>query len=254
MSHSMLAAARLATGLLLFASAAVQAGPLRITTETSYPASYLEQGQLVGYGTEKVREILRRTGTAATFELQPWKRAYTLALADRDTCVYSTTRTPEREALFKWIGPIVETDWVMYARADRGYQLRSLDDARALTIGAYIGDVRGEFLEARGHKVAYVAHDESNPQKLMVGRIDLWATSSRFARLRLAQAGLAGKLVPVLTFNHTQLYLACNRGVPDELVAQMQAALAAMHADGTVKHIDERYQDHALAERKRSPR
>jgi polar amino acid transport system substrate-binding protein len=241
MSHSLPLAVRLAAGALLLASAAVQAERLQITTEMSYPATYMENGRIVGYGTDKVREILRRTGIEATIDMQPWKRAYTQALNQADTCVYSTTRTPEREALFKWIGPLVETDWVMYARADRHYQFKALEDTRHLSIGAYIGDVRGEFLEARGYKIAYVAHDESNPMKIMAGRIDLWATSTRFATLRLNQSGLAGKIVPVLVFNHAQLYLACNLAVSDSLMARMNAALAAMQADGTVKAIDQRY-------------
>ncbi len=232
----------LAAGMLALGFARAEPVRLQLTTETSYPGVYLEQGKVVGFGTEKVREIMRRTHIDYSIELLPWKRSYTLALTQPTTCVYSTTRTPERESLFKWVGPIVESDWVLYGRASQDYKLRTIDDARRMTIGVYIGDVRGDYLEARGFKVAYVANDDSNPRKLMVGRIDLWATSSRFAALRLRQTELTGKVVPLLTFNHAQLYLACNLAVPDKLVAEMNAALASMHADGTVRAIETHYE------------
>jgi len=46
----------------------------------------------------------------------------------------------------------------------------------------------------------------------------------------------------VLVFRQVDVYLACHRSVPDALVQKMNAALAAMHRDGTVRKIDQRYE------------
>jgi hypothetical protein len=54
-------------------------------------------------------------------------------------CIFSTARTPERDALFKWVGPTDEAEWVLLGRADHSFQLRSLEDARPLRIGTYNG-------------------------------------------------------------------------------------------------------------------
>jgi polar amino acid transport system substrate-binding protein len=228
--------------LLLLTAMEAGATRLFVTTEQAFPGAYMENGKLVGHGTEKVREIMRRTGIAADIEMMPWKRALTQAQTQNATCVYSTTRTPEREALFKWVGPLIETDWVLYGRSGRQYNIKTLDDARGLRIGVYNGDVRGDYLAARGYRIETVQNDDSNPKKILAGRIDLWATGPHFADEILARTGLEGQIVPVLTFNHVQLYLACNPSVPDALVEKMQAALTAMHADGTVRSINQKYE------------
>jgi polar amino acid transport system substrate-binding protein len=201
-----------------------------------------QQGtQVRGIGADTVREIMARAGIDHTIELLPWKRAYAAALERSDACVFSTTRTPERESLFKWIGPIGEADWVLMARADRKLRLNSLEDARGYRIGTYNGDARDQYLRARGFNVDPAPNDMLNPRKLMADRIDLWAASIRRGSTALSRMGYADKVAPVLVFNHIRTYLACNRAVPDTLTARMNATLEAMHRDGTVRRIVHRY-------------
>jgi polar amino acid transport system substrate-binding protein len=232
----------------LFAAACLQAHAqtapkLAITTETSAPYSMREGERLIGIGTDTVREIMARAGIAYTIDLLPWKRAYAAALDRPDTCVYSTTRTPEREASFKWIGPIGEADWVLMGRADRSFALRTLDDARAYRIGTYNGDARDSYLRTRGFDIDPAPDDLVNPRKLMMNRIDLWAASIQRGSVTLERLGYAGKVVPVLTFNRIRIYLACNRAVPDALVASMNEALGAMERDGSRRAIEHKYDD-----------
>jgi polar amino acid transport system substrate-binding protein len=214
---------------------------LAITAETTYPAVMTQAGRLTGHAAEKVHEILRRSGLDYSMATMPWKRAYTLAATQDATCVFMTTRTPEREALFHWIGPISQADWVLYGRADRSYDIKAVEQARGLRIGSYNGDSRGESLAQRGFVVDFVQNDESNPKKLMLDRIDLWVNSTRSSRPLLARLGLTGKVVPILTFNQAKLYLACNRALPEAVAARMHASLRAMEADGAYKAIEMRF-------------
>jgi polar amino acid transport system substrate-binding protein len=216
---------------------------LQLMTEMSAPYSMREGGRVVGISTDMVREILERSGVAYSIDVLPWKRAYTQALDRQDGCVYSTTRTPEREPLFKWIGPIGEADWVLMARADRKLNLQTLDDARPYRIGTYNGDARDVYLRERGFHVDPAPNDLTNPRKLMLGRIDLWAASTRRSGSTLERLGYAGKIVPVLVFNRIHIYLACNRAVPDELVTRMNGAVEAMERDGSARAILHRYDD-----------
>jgi polar amino acid transport system substrate-binding protein len=234
--------------LALPPSALATAPTLTITAETTYPAVMTDGGRVTGHAAEKVHEILRRAGFAYTMATMPWKRAYTLAATQDTTCVFMTTRTPERDALFHWIGPISQTDWVLYGRADRSYDIKTLEQARGLRIGSYHGDSRGEFLAARNMNVEFVQNDESNPKKLMLDRIDLWVNSTRSSRPLLARLGLAGKVVPILTFNQVKLYLACNRAMPQPWAARMNAAVHSMEVDGSYKAIELKFdylQDHS---------
>lgn len=235
----------LAAALLSTSCAAHGAAPvtLHLATEASAPYSMREGDRVIGIGTDMVRAILERSGIAYTIDVLPWKRAYTEALERNDGCVYSTTRTPEREPLFKWIGPIGEADWVLMARADRKLNLQTLDDARPYRIGTYNGDARDVYLRVRGFHVDPAPNDMTNPRKLMLGRIDLWAASTRHSDATLARLGYAGKIVPVLVFNRIHIYLACNRAVPDDLVTRMNGALEAMERDGSTRAIQHRYDD-----------
>jgi polar amino acid transport system substrate-binding protein len=239
--NTLIVAAALAFGCAV--SHAQQAPRLYLATEAAVPHSMLEGTRVIGIGADTVREIVKRAGIDYTIELLPWKRAYTAALERSDACVFSTTRTPERDPLFTWIGPIGEADWVLMARADSKLRLDSLDDARGYRIGTYNGDARDHYLRARGFKVDPAPNDRLNLRKLMAGRIDLWAASFRRGSATLARMGYGDKVVPVLVFNRIRVYLACNRGVPDELVARMNGALAAMEHDGTLQRIVHRYDD-----------
>lgn len=239
--HIIVIASLLACSAVHAAGQAPASPPLYITTEYSPPTSMQEGERLIGIATDKVREALSRSAIAYTMELLPWKRAYAAALTRPDACVYSTTRTPERERLFKWVGPTDEGEWVLLGRADRQYRLTTLEDARALRIGTYNGDARDEFLRARGFKVDPAPNDMINPRKLLMNRIDLWAAGFRRDSPVLEQNGWAGSIVPVLTFNRVKLYLACNPGVPDATIDKLNDAFDAMGRDGSARRFERKY-------------
>jgi len=221
----------------------------RLYLATEMPPYGAREGDpAASLGTDIVREIMARARIDHSIDVLPWKRAYTAALERSDACVYSTTRTPERERQFKWTGPLAEANWVLMARADRKLKLRSLEDARRYRIGTYNGDARDQFLRERNFDVDSAPSDLVNPRKLMAGRIDLWAASLGASSNTLEQLGYAGKVAPVLVFNRIHTYLACNRAVPDSLVARMNEALAAMERDGTARAIRQRYDNRAMAQ------
>jgi polar amino acid transport system substrate-binding protein len=225
-------------------SAATGAAPrphLFIATDTSPPSAMLENGRIVGFTTDKVRGIMERAGVDYDIELLPFRRGLFLAQTRSDACIYSLTRLPERETAFKWVGPTHESDWTLFGRAGRDYHVGKLEDARPYRIGAYLGDVRGDALAAQGYLVDTVRDRLSNPRKLLVDRIDLWASSMQMGGRIVADNGWEKEIVPVLTFKRTALYLACNPAVPDELVAKMNAALRAMNSAGVSAAIERKY-------------
>ncbi len=230
--------------LILLAALAAGAGHaanLQIATENTPPGSMEQDGRVVGYATDIVREIMRRTYTDYTLRMFPWKRAYALALENDNACVFSTTRTSEREALFKWVGPIEDNEWVLFARTDRKLRINSLDDARGMRIGTAAGDARESFLLQRGLQVEATNNVADNPGKLMRNRIDLWASSLKWGTAAIERGGYGGQIVPVLTFNRVKIYLACNPKVSTELVDAMNVAVKAMEKDGSSAAIIRRY-------------
>ena len=223
-------------------ASASEAPRLRLMTESSPPLSMLENGQVIGSGTDKVVEIMARTGTAFAIDLLPWRRVYAFTQQEPNACLYSTTRTPEREPLFKWVGPTDDAQWVLLGRADRNYNLHMLEDARTLRIGTCNGDVRDEYLRARGFRVDSAPNDMINSRKLLLGRIDVWESGLRRDSSLPTRNGWGKKIGPVLSFKRVGVFLACNLAVPTELIDKMNAAVDAMRRDGTVKRIDRKYE------------
>ncbi|XLZ69595.1 ABC transporter substrate-binding protein [Massilia sp. SR12] len=220
---------------------AAPAGSLQLFTEYTPPDIMRDGARIYGISPDKVKEIMSRAGISYTIEIMAWRRAYEMTLRTPDACVFSTSRTPEREALFKWIGPLREVDWTLYGLANPPFRLATLEDAKGLRIGGYAGDVRANYLQARGFTVDTAGDNFSNPRKLVGRRIDLWVASIPLATGVLQNEGLSGKIVPLLTFHTSRAYLACNKSVPDAQVAALGAAMSEIVKDGTAAAIDRKY-------------
>jgi polar amino acid transport system substrate-binding protein len=203
--------------------------------------NFAQDENIDGIAVDIVREMFKRADIPYSLTLRfPWERIYKIALEKPGYGVFVMARLPDREKLFKWVGPIGPDDWIMLARGDSKITLETLNDARKYKIGAYKGDAIAETLAKQGLKPVVVLRDQDNAKKLVNGQIDLWATGDPAGRYLARQDGVTG-LKTVLRFNSAELYLALNRNVPDDAVAKLQAALDQMRKDGVVEEIMARY-------------
>ncbi|MFI8741844.1 substrate-binding periplasmic protein [Stutzerimonas zhaodongensis] len=203
--------------------------------------NYAADRNISGINAEIVREMFKRAGVAYSLTLRfPWERIYNQALEHPDQGLFSTTYTPEREPLFKWVGPLASTGWVLLAPAGSPMRLSSLDQAQQYRIGAYKNDAVSQHLESKGFEPINSLRDQENISKLLKGQIDLWATTDPVGPYLAKQEGVSG-LTTVLRFNDAQLFLALNKQTPDEVVTRLQKALNEMKSDGAIDAIMRRY-------------
>lgn len=199
--------------------------------------NFAQESNIEGIAVEIVRQTFKRAGVGYNMTLRfPWDRIYKLALEKPGYGVFVTARLPEREKLFKWVGPIGPDDWIMLARSDSPIELKTLEQARQYKIGAYKGDAIAEELARQGLNPITVLSDKDNARKLVDGQIDLWATGDPAGRYLARQEGVSG-LKTVLRFNQAELFLALNKETPDAVVAKLQKALDDMRAEGLVDKI-----------------
>ncbi|POM12145.1 amino acid ABC transporter substrate-binding protein [Pseudomonas sp. WP001] len=221
---------------------------LVLLTENFPPYNMAKNGKnfardenIEGIAVDIMRETFKRAGISYNLTLRfPWERIYKLALEKPGYGVFVMARLPDREALFKWVGPIGPDDWVLLAKADSKIELEGLDQARRYRIGAYKGDAIAQSLDKQGLKPVVALRDQDNAQKLMEGQIDLWATGDPAGRYLARQVGVNG-LKTVLRFNSAQLYLALNKDVPDDVVNKLQAALDELRKEGRIDQIMANY-------------
>ncbi|MGF6111789.1 substrate-binding periplasmic protein [Pseudomonas frederiksbergensis] len=237
--------------LLLINTARAEESPatdLVLLTENFPPYNMAKNGKnfaqdenINGIAVDIVREMFKRANITYSLTLRfPWERIYKIALEKPGYGVFVMARLPDREKLFKWVGPIGPDDWIMLAKADSKITLETLEQARKYKIGAYKGDAIAETLAKQGLKPIVVLRDQDNAKKLVSGQIDLWATGDPAGRYLARQDGVTG-LKTVLRFNSAELYLALNKEVPDEIVAKLQSALDQLRKEGVVDDIMARY-------------
>jgi polar amino acid transport system substrate-binding protein len=203
--------------------------------------NYAREENLNGIAVEVVREMFKSAGIPYHMTLRfPWARIYKMALEMPNHGVFVAAKLPERERLFKWVGPIGPDDWVMLARADSTINLISLEQAKSYRVGAYKGDAIEEHLLKEGLQPVSSFRDQENAHKLQEGKIDLWATGDPAGRYLAKQEGITG-LKTVLRFDSAQLYLALNPETPDEVIERLQKALDDLRASGKVDQIFQSY-------------
>ncbi|MGX5221167.1 substrate-binding periplasmic protein [Pseudomonas segetis] len=196
--------------------------------------NFAQEDNLDGIAVDIVREMFKRAGIQYNLTLRfPWDRIYKLALEKPNYGVFVTARLPEREELFKWVGPIGPDDWVLLGRSDSNISLNNLEDAKQYKVGAYKGDAIAEHLQQQGLTPITALRDQLNATKLVSGQIDLWATGDPAGRYLAKQEGISG-LKTILRFDTAKLYLALNKEVPDEVVQKLQAELDKMRKEGFV--------------------
>lgn len=220
----------------------VQAEPIRIVTEELPPYNMTRDGVLTGMSTEVVQAVLKEVNVQASIQVMPWARAYDLALHDANVLIYSITRTPEREPLFKWVGSIAHSRWFMYSSYAHPVSLMDLDDARDWQTATVNEDVGEQYLMSKnfvvGQQLQSSNRYELNYQKLQTGHVDLWISDELNAYYLARQAGdePARTLVQSLRIPELEeaggFNMAFSKATPDATVQLFQKGLNAIRENG----------------------
>jgi polar amino acid transport system substrate-binding protein len=224
-------------------AAAVQSAPLEVLTEDSPPFSMLaSDGQVTGLSTDIVQALFKRAGVDYKISVLPWKQAYARTRNSANTALYSTTRTAERELLFKWVGPLVTSHWALFAKSDSALQVTDLNSAKRYTVGGYEGDALARYLWTQGFTQLMLVHSErENLQRLESGGIQLWASGQYLAPYLARQEQVATPKM-LFTFREIQMSLAFNKSTPDELITKLNDTLEAMRKEGVIDALGAKYQ------------
>lgn len=224
--------------LLMFQS---HAQTIHLKTE-NYPPFNMAgaNDSIIGISTEIVETLFKRAEIDYTLELLPWQRAFSLALNERNNAVFSTTRTAEREAKFKWVGPLVENNWVFLAKGSRNIVLQNLAEGKNYRVGGYQGDAVALYLADQGYVIDLTPKDDLNARKIDRDRIDLWATGHLLGPYYARQQGVTG-LILVMTFRKTIMSIAFNLDTDAAIIDRLNTELEAMKREGVVARIQDQY-------------
>lgn len=220
-------------------------GTLQIYTEQYPPLSFRNNaGEITGFGSDIVYEILKRNQLFIDIKLSLWSNGYDLALNNPNFCLFTMDRTAIRDTLFQWVGPIgVNTTW-FYTRAGSGIIINSLDDAKLLSA---VGTVTSWFSEQYLISLGFTnLVSDPDPkvltQKLMNGEIDAFVcTDVTFPDILKSLGYQYSQVVPSFSLMSSDYYIAFSKTTPVNTVNQWQSTLQSMKQDGTYDAIHHKW-------------
>ncbi|MCB6184131.1 transporter substrate-binding domain-containing protein [Leeia sp. TBRC 13508] len=218
-----------------FAPAAFAEEVLQLVTENDPPLSFEQDGLAAGEITDVLRKSFANLNLPFHSEVWSWPRAIEAAKSKPNYCVYGTARTKEREADFKWVGPIAVMDWMIYAKKGMHHP-KQISDLKNESIGGCRDDAISLWLIQHGYKVDLASEDVHNPAKLLIGRFNYWASSRTRGDAILSSQHLGNQLAPIIQFGSSKLYLACNKHVPDTTISKLNRVVRLFAHNTPVPH------------------
>lgn len=224
---------------------------LRVVTEELPPYNMTQGGQVTGMSTEVVQAVMKEVGLQAPIKSMPWARAYDIALNEENVLIYSITRTPQREKLFKWVGVIAPTHWYLFSLPGRNLPIKQLQDARKYQTATVNEDAGEQYLVGKGFVLGKNLQSsnkyEFNYEKLKLGRVDLWISNELNALYLSRQAGdnPETSLVRVLALpdltHDDGLSMAFSLKTPDATVERFRKGLETIRRNGTYDAIRKKW-------------
>lgn len=220
-------------------------GTIQLYSERSPPFSYVTgqepDRKVEGSAVDIVNEIQVRTGHVNKINMSLWTDAYTVVQYLPNSAIFRTARTPERENMFQWVGPISGSKTTFYTLAASGLSIETLEQAKALqSIATPNGWFTHDFLinnnfqnivaTSRTSMEAFDQLINDEVQALLMTELDLiWlADISEVPMSDLTQH------MEVLNFKE---YIAFSLNTPASTVQQWQNHLNNMKTDGTFETI-----------------
>ncbi len=215
--------------------------PLRFYTEEYAPFSFSNDGDIVGINTELLKLTAEKLDLDVKFMIVPWGRAQLATRQNDRTCFFSGARTPEREDIYQWVGPLTRERIILYSLTPDSPELETIEGARDYRVGGQIADAYSGWVEAQGVPVDPVTEVADNLAKLKWERIDLWLAGSIAGPYIASQHDM--EIYPQAESDEVfELWLVCNQDFPSELLRALNETVETFKHDGTLEKIQARYQ------------
>jgi len=222
---------------------------LTINTEPMLPYNFIsDKNEIVGINVDIVKAILKKSKIDYKIEVYPWVRAYQKTLKKNDHGLISTARTPKREPLFKWVGPLASGRGYLYKLKNReDIKLKTLNDAKQYSVAVVRGGVYQAIFEDLGFKVGenliQFSYSKQYFQPFLLGKVDLILGSDIVLPHMLQKIDISMELVEpaVKMIDTSGNYLALNKSTPDEIVEKLNKELQKLKDSGEFKNIINTY-------------
>ena len=231
----------------LFGNKLFAANDLKIITCECPPLSYEVNAKASGPAVDIVRTIQKSINSNEKINIYPWAQGYKQLQSYSNVMLFSTTRTAQREHLFKWVGPIIEKRFSFHAKKGAKIKIDNLEDAKKYKVGVVRNSNNEQFLVSNGFKnLSVVAKESQNLQMLELGRIDLWYTDTAQCSALMTNYSLKEKIEEIYVVQKSRSYYAFSIITPDSIVEKWQNAFTHLRNTGVICNILKKYKLESL--------
>lgn len=233
------------TLIALNTAGSCHAQTMAIYCEDDRPLQFYDQNrQLTGLSVDVLQEIQKRVGNKDSIQVVPWSRGMDKLNKNPNTILMTMARTPEREALYQWIGPITSVEYALYGKASSEININSIEEAKKIRlIGVYRDDIRDQTLTRLGFKnLDRASSNISSFKKLMIGRVDVYADSKiSVESVAIASGYKVSDVKLIFPLFKSRLYFGVSKATDPTIVAQWNHALDEMKMDKSFLKIQRKY-------------
>ncbi len=216
-----------------------------ILTEAWAPYNFQEKGVIKGISVDMLVLMLERIGSSQgrdDFNLYPWALSYYTSLKKPGSILFTTTRTVERENLFKWVGPIFEIEFHMYALKSRNIKISSVEEIRNYNVGAHRADAAVELLMnktgMKADEFEQIPSNLVNMRALLAGRIDLIPQTKDTTISAVKEGGFdINDFESVFLLDKKGMYYAFHKDTPDSVINMFQKAFDDLKREGKLDEL-----------------
>lgn len=225
------------------------ADPMKFTylTEDYPPFNYSENGLANGVSVDILENLFKTGGLSidrSVIQVQPWAPSYEKVLKTTNTMLFSMVRTPERESLFKWVGPIAPHTEIVISLKTSDVQIKDLADLNDYFTGVVDGYSSLNTLMNGGVmrvNIVIYANLAEMYKALLNREVQCISTSQAGHNLIIQALGYSpGDFGPSFTVHTDELYYAFNIETTDEIITDFQGHLDALKSekasDGTSEY------------------
>ena len=227
--------------------AIASAGEISVGTEAHYPPmEFLQDGKIVGYGSDILQHVVSDLGVNLNQLELPWQGILPGILAKKfDMVATSVTITPERAAKYAFTRPIA-TYQTMIIRHDKDDSISEMNDMNGKVVGAELGSIQvtqleavdGELKAAGGTGFAEIkAFTSTDDMRLALasGQLDL-ATIPSIA-LGMMQKRRPGVFAQVLNIGEVKLFAWVTHPDSLDLRDRLSEIILRLQQDGTLSEL-----------------
>ena len=200
------------------------------------PFTYVnEKSENTGLAADIVSVLFKRLHAKKTIDnvdIVTFARGIADIKAEKDNAFFTVVRLPEREALFKWVGPIGMNRPVIIAKKNRNIKINAPADLKKYTIGVKRNASIESLLRDLGvddSSLQPVGAEEESMKKFFLDRTDLVAINDLPAYFLMDKLKMnRNDYEVVYHLKENDLAIAFSNNVSDDFIKEMQKQLDEM--------------------------